>query len=130
MADTIAGLNADSVDLEQARLDKIYELNKTAKEKLEDLEREKSRTLEDMDVKYQRKHLDLNRKHQQDLRKLAEDERLTEEEKEKKKIEITRKYLNARGDLFWDRIREEEDLQTEIARDTEDIERETADRDN
>ena len=128
MADTIADLNADSVDLEQERLDSIYELNKTAKEKLEDLEREKSRTLEDMDVKYQRKHLDLNRKHQQDLRKLAENERLTEEEKEKKKIEITRKYLNARGDLFWDRIREEKDLQTEIARDTADIERETADK--
>ena len=123
LADTIADLNADSVDLEQARLDSIYELNKTAKEKLEDLEREKSRTLEDMDVKYQRKHLDLNRKHQQDLRKLAENEKLNEEEKEKKKIEITRKYLNARGDLFWDRIREEKDLQTEIARDTEDIER-------
>ena len=127
LADTIAGLNENSVDLEQARLDKIYELNKTAKEKLEDLEREKSRTLEDMDVKYQRKHLDLNRKHQQDLRKLAENEKLTEEEKEKKKIEITRKYLNARGDLFWDRIRDEKDLQTEIARDTQDIERETAD---
>ena len=128
LADTIAELNENSVDLEQDRLDSIYEANKAAKEKLEDLERDRVRTLEDSDVKYRRKHQDLNRKYQQEVSKLAEDETRTEEEKEKKKIEITRKYLNARGDLFWDRIREEEDLQTEIARDTADIERETADK--
>ena len=127
MADTIAGLNERSVDLEQDRLDSIYELNKTAKEKLEDLDRDKSRTLEDLAIAYDRKMQDLNFKRSQALKKIYEDESLTEEEKEKKRLEIVKKYDNLRGDLNISNLRKRQDLDTDIARDQADIERETAD---
>ena len=128
LADTIAGLNENSVDLEQARLDSIYELNKTAKEKLEDLDRDKARTLEDLAISYNRKMQDLNFKHNQEIKKINENESLSEEEKEKKKLEIAKKYNNLRGDLNIANLRKRQDLERELARDQADIERETADK--